>query len=160
MAVKRPLTPAQQQFGNKKAIGNKGGTPRKTSFPPDEMIELGKEMVEWVKINNPLHLSEWYTIHKMFLYEEWKCFIRMPEFRPYYEQALKLVGLQYLDRDSRIRDGISQRWQRVYFKDLKEEEDDEKDADAERKKGIAVNDHANLILLAKLAAEGKISQKD
>ncbi len=160
MAVKRPLTPAQQQFGNKNAIGNKGGTPRKTSFPPDEMIELGKEMVEWVKINNPLHLSEWYTIHKMFLYEEWKCFIRMPEFRPYYEQALKLVGLQYLDRDSRIRDGISQRWQRVYFKDLKEEEDDEKDADAERKKGIAVNDHANLILLAKLAAEGKISQKD
>lgn len=112
------------------------GRPRTTSLPPNEMIALGEEMLTWVKINKPLHLNEWYSIEKSFLYEEWKCFIRMEEFRPYYERALNLVGRQYLDKESRIRDGISQRWQRIYFRDLREQEDEDADADAQRKQKI------------------------
>lgn len=100
------------------------GRPREVSLSPEEMIELGKEMVEWVKINKPLHLSMWYTVEKMFTYNEWKQFKDKKEFHPYYEIALKLVGQQYLDKDSKINPSISQRWQRVYFKDLKEEEDE------------------------------------
>lgn len=101
------------------------GRPREVAFTPDEMIELGKEMIEWVKQNDPLHLSQWYTIEKDFTYNELKVFITCKEFFPYYEKALKLVGIKYLDGESkRVKEGISQRWQRVYFKDLKEEEDD------------------------------------
>lgn len=100
------------------------GRPRETSRPPEEMIALGEEMIQWVKEHPEiLHLSEWYTIHKGFIYNEWKVYIKCKEFYPYYEQALKLVGRKYLDKDSKVRDGISHRWQRVYFKDLKEEED-------------------------------------
>ena len=97
--------------------------PRTVSLTPEEMIALGKEMVSWVEVNKPLHLSQWYTIHKGFIYNEWKSFLQVNEFLPYYEQALKLVGMQYLDKNSNIREGVSQRWQRVYFKDIKEEED-------------------------------------
>lgn len=99
------------------------GRPRTVSLPKEEMIKLGKEMVKWVKENDPLHLSEWYTIEKGYTYNEWKTMHVAPEFFPYYEQALKIVGRKYLDKNSNIRDGISHRWLRVYFKDFKEEED-------------------------------------
>lgn len=101
-----------------------GGTPRTVSFDRDEMIALGEEMVKWVINKTPLHLSEWYTTEKMYTYNQWKTFIKRPEFIPYYEKALKIVGKQYLDKTSNVREGVSQRWQRVYFCDLKEEEDE------------------------------------
>jgi hypothetical protein len=93
------------------------------------MVALGKEMVDFVKQNQKtiLHLCEWYTIEKGYTYNEWKTFIQREEFIPYYEQALKIVGLKYVAKNSNVRDSISQRWQRVYFGDLKELED--KDAD-------------------------------
>jgi|SRR6185503_364925 len=111
------------------------GAPRTISFSPDEMIELGKEMVSYVTKNKKdiLHLSEWYTIEKGFTYNEWKTFIQKAEFVPYYEQALKIVGMKYVDKNSNVRDGISQRWQRVYFGDLKESEDADMDAEAARR---------------------------
>jgi len=104
------------------------GRPRTVSFSREEMIELGKEMLKWVEENQEdiLHLSEWYTIEKMFTYNEWKTFIQREEFIPYYEVCLRIVGKKYLDKNSDVRDSISQRWQRVYFKDLKEEENDDK----------------------------------
>jgi len=112
--------------GNQLSKGlTNSGRRRTVSFSEEEMIELGKEMVEWVKLNNPLHLSEWYTIEKMFLYHEWKTFKDRPEFMPYYEVALKLVGKHYINSNSDIHPSIAQRWQRVYFKDLKESEDEE-----------------------------------
>jgi hypothetical protein len=117
--------------------------PRKLSFSEKEMIALGEEMVAYVKKNkkNILHLCEWYTIEKGYTYNEWKNFIQKAEFFPYYEQALKIVGLKYVDKNSNVRDGISQRWQRVYFGDLKEEED--KDADAnELRKAAALKGNA------------------
>ena len=117
--------------GNQNALGNKGGAPRKTSFSEEEMIALGQEMILWVKKNNPIHLSQWYTIEKMFIYKEWKTFIQRVEFIPYYEQALKLVGMNYLD--GTIKERLAQRWQRVYFKDLKEEEDDTAEFNAKLK---------------------------
>lgn len=110
------------------------GCPRTTSFEPEEMIALGEEMIAWISINpDILHLSEWYTINKGFIYKEWKAFIQRPEFLPYYEKALKMVGRKYLDKESNVREGASQRWQRVYFPDLREEEEATKDADSQRK---------------------------
>lgn len=108
--------------------------PRNVAFPKEKIIELGEEMVQWVKQNNPLHLSQWYTIEKGFTYNEWKLIIQREEFFPYYEKALKLVGIQYLDKESRVNPSISQRWQRVYFKDLRDQEDADKEFEADLKK--------------------------
>lgn len=128
-------------IGNKNAVGNKGGCPRKTSFSKDEMIKLGEEMIEWIK-NHPniLHLSEWYTIEKGFIYNEWKCFIQRSEFIPFYEIALKLVGRKYLDKTSNVRESQAQRWSKVYFKDYYEHEaqvnQEQLDRELEHKKAI------------------------
>ena len=109
--------------------------PREFSYPPEKMIELGKEMVAYVKANKKsiLHLCEWYTIEKGYTYNEWKNFIAKAEFFPYYEQALKIVGLKYVDKNSNVRDKISDRWQRIYFGDLREGEDQDADANELRK---------------------------
>lgn len=101
-----------------------GGRPRTVTPPPEEMILLGEEMVSWVELNNPLHLSEWWSIEKFIVGKVWRNMIEAPEFSPYYERALRIIGKQYLDKTSNVREGVSQRWQRVYFKDLKEEEDE------------------------------------
>ncbi len=68
-----------------------GGRPRQFSFPPEQMIELGKEMVAYVKQNKNtiLHLCEWYTIEKGFTYNEWKNFIQKEVF-PIMSKPLKL----------------------------------------------------------------------
>jgi hypothetical protein len=106
------------------------GAPRTVSLPPEEMKKLGKEMIAWIEANNPFHLSEWYTIEKMFTYKQWKAMIQRPEFLPYYEKSLKMVGRRYLNGD--VNSSIANRWQRVYFNDLKEQEDTDLDAQAER----------------------------
>lgn len=107
------------------SIKNPVGRPRVTSFTTEEMIALGEEMLEWIKKNNPIHLSMWYTVEKGFIYKEWKAFLQIPEFLPYYEQALRLVGTQYLRKDSDVEPSLKQRWQRVYFKDVKDQEDED-----------------------------------
>lgn len=112
-----------------------GGRPRTVSFTEKEMIALGEDMVNFIKANQKtiLHLCEWYTIEKGFTYKEWKTFIQREEFIPYYEQALKIVGLKYVSKNSNVRDSISQRWQRIYFGDLREGEDADADAQELRK---------------------------
>jgi len=110
-----------------------GGRPRTVSFTEEEMIALGEEMVNWVRENKPIHLSVWYTQVKDFTDEQWDTFRKRPEFVHYYTKALKLVGYSYLDKDSSVDVRLKDRWQRVYFKDLKEQEDLDADAEAARK---------------------------
>lgn len=114
------------------------GRPRTLSFTPEEMVELGKEMLEWLENAEDLvHLSDWYTLHKKFTYNEWKSFIQRAEFLPYYENALKIVGRVYLKKDSPVEPSLKQRWQRVYYKDLREQEDQDKDDDIKRQTQLA-----------------------
>lgn len=115
------------------------GRPRTTSFPPDEMIKLGEEMVEWVKKNNPIHLSQWYTLEKGFIYNEWKKFIEKEEFRPYYEIAIRYTGIKYLN--GTIDKGIANRFLGVYFSDLRDYEHEE----VEHKATCAAKENQNLL---------------
>ena len=109
------------------------GRPRTVSLPPDQMVDLGIEMIDWILENEPLHLSQWYCIEKGYTDKEFDTMHVAPEFFPYYEKALKIIGLQYLCKHSDIEPSLKHRWQRVYFKDLKRQEDEDMDADAERK---------------------------
>lgn len=140
--------------------------PRTVSLPPEEMIELGKEMVAWVRQRKDtiLHLSEWYTIEKMFTYNQWKTFIACEEFFPYYEQALKIVGLKYLDKNSNVRDGISQRWQRSYFQDLTERENEDMKFESSLKmqeaaQGSAIDEERFQKVINQLASNRSSSEK-
>jgi hypothetical protein len=120
--------------------------PRVFAYSTAKMIELGQEMVEFVNenIEDILHLSEWYTIEKGYTYNEWKNFIQIAEFLPYYEQALKIIGRKYVNKNSNVRDKISDRWQRIYFPDLREQEDKDAD-DNELRKATALKSEARAI---------------
>lgn len=111
------------------------GRPRIIYPQDDELEALGQEMVDWVK-NTPdaLHLSEWYTCVKRIIYKDWKAIIQRDLFLPYYEEALRLMGKKYLQKNSEVEPNIKNRWQRVYFGDLRESEDADLDAEAARKK--------------------------
>jgi hypothetical protein len=114
------------------------GRPRTTSFSPEEMIELGKEMIQWLNDHpDTVHLSEFYTIHKGFIEREWKTMIERMEFTGYYEQALRMIGIKYLKEDTGIEPRIKDRWLRIYFGDLRRGEDADKDADMIRQKTVA-----------------------
>ena len=99
------------------------GAPRTVSLEPEDMIKLGEEMIEWVKENKPIHLSMWYTQEKSFTDKQWDTFTNREEFVPYYTKALRLVGYSYLDKNSDIDPRLKDRWQRVYFRDLRIQED-------------------------------------
>lgn len=135
--IKNPESPSEIK---RRAGGydiRKVGRPRITSLPPEEMIELGKEMIEFVsdRKNKVLHISEWYCINKGFLEAEFKKFIEKEEFRPYYEKAMRMISKRYLD--GTINPSIAQRWQRLYFSDLRDQENSDLDRAAERSKEIA-----------------------
>ena len=102
------------------------GCPRTVSPPPEQLKALGQEMVEWFETTKVdyLHVSDWYCLHKGFTDKAWETMTDRAEFVPYYNKALKLVGRKYLAKDSPIEPSLKQRWQRVYFKDLRKEEDD------------------------------------
>ncbi len=124
-----------------------GGRPRDVSFPPEQMIELGKEMVQWVKDNKPLHIKQWYSIQKMFTYNQWKTMQVCKEFFPYYEQALNIISIQYIDKTSNIRDSVSHRFLRAYFKDVREQEDEDADRETERKRSIENTKQTNFTIV-------------
>jgi hypothetical protein len=133
--------------------------PRTVSFEPNEMIALGKEMVQWVKENDPLHLSQWYCIHKGIKFSDWDTMTQRLEFIPYYEQAMRMIGVKYLDKNSNVREGISQRWQRLYFKDLKDDEDQTKVFESKLKSKENESLGENLKGIMDKVAKGEISQK-
>ena len=125
-----------------------GGRPRTVSPEPKEMIALGEEMINWLKLHpEALHLSEWYSLEKHYLFSEWDTMSKRPEFVPYYERAMFIIGKKYLDKTSNVREGASHRWQRLYFKDLRKLEDDDSNAEAARKKEIESPKNSNYTIV-------------
>lgn len=113
------------------------GRPRTVSYTPEKMVELGEEMINWVLENKPMHLSQWYHGAKRFVFKDWETMRKAPEFFMYYEQALSLVGLQYIEKNSNIEPNVKNRWLRVYFKDLRKREDEDLDAASDRAQKVA-----------------------
>ncbi len=134
-----------------------GGAPRTVSFPPDQMIQLGEEMLEWVEKNKPIHIKQWYSIVKMFTYNQWKTFISCEEFFPYYEKAISIISIRYINGD--INPSISQRFLKLYFKDVRDQEDHDLDAAMERSKKVegVKNDKYIVIANAALTAGSNVS---
>lgn len=117
------------------------GRPRTVTPPDDELIALGEEMIQWVMENNPAHLSMWWGGEKFFTFKVFKNICDHPIFSPYYEEALRLVGYNYILKGSDIEPNVKNRWLRLYFKDLRDQEDADLDAgvDRESKKAPLAN---------------------
>ena len=111
-----------------------GGRPRTTTPPPSDMIALGEEMIEFVSNpkNKVLSLSEFYTGIKGYTYNDWKIMYVAPEFAPYYERALRIIGKRYLD--GTVNPSIAQRYLRRYDAELREQEDADMKAKVELEK--------------------------
>lgn len=104
-----------------------GGRPRTTTPPPEEVIKLGEDLVQW--INEPCpdgqfrnRWCEWYAIKHNMIKEEWKLLLQKPEFRPYYEKAQAYLGSKWINGD--INHSIAHRFLRIYCPEVKDEEDE------------------------------------
>jgi len=89
-------------IGNQYAKGcTTSGTPRTTSPPKEEVIELGKKLVKWATEESKelrCRFCEWYTLEEIgMIKKEWKALVQLPEFRLYYERARAALGRRYLD---------------------------------------------------------------
>jgi len=121
-----------------KSKKNPVGAPRSTSPSKEELIKLGKDLVEWASEKTDekrTSFSFWYAIKHDFIQEEWKLFKQKEEFRPYYEKARALLANKI--HSDELEKGMAHRYIRLYDRDLAEEEDADKDADIQRKVNAA-----------------------
>ncbi len=103
----------------------KVGAPRTVTPEKDELIELGKELLEWAEDTSQelrYHLNQWYTLKHGFTKKEWDCMCDKPEFKAYHDQARVALAARYVD--SSIHPSIAQRFLRLYFPDLVKSEND------------------------------------
>ncbi len=144
--VKRKLTPAQQQFGNKNAVGADSGRPRTSSPPPEECVKLGKELVKWATEETKewrCLFQQWYSLEKGIRRKDWKNLILAPEFSPYYEKAQAALAKKAVD--GTIEKSFGHRYIRLYDKALIDEENEQAKHDANLKKEI-LNDTSDFIV--------------
>lgn len=101
------------------------GRPRTTTPPPKEVVKLGQEMVKWFKtepVRKKYHLNQWWSLEKEMLKSEWDALCQKDEFLAYYERARHIVAQRYIDGS--INPSIAQRFLRLYYPELKKDEDD------------------------------------
>jgi hypothetical protein len=98
-----------------------GGRPRKVP-ERDELIELGKDLVEWSKNPNSWRYPEWYT-QKGLIDTQWNAMILHDEFLDYYQTCRANLARRYID--GTINPSIAHRFLRHYVSEVKEEENEE-----------------------------------
>ncbi len=132
---------------------------RQRIYDPDKIAE---ELLEWVQDEESLNFVQFCADRGYLPGLIWRLDKESEEFSYAYAIAkMKLAERRerFLNADA-LNYGAYQRYQSHYDPFLKRSEADEKDEDAARRKGVVENEQANLFLLARLAADGKISQKD
>lgn len=104
-----------------------GGRPRTVTPAPEECIELGKELVLWATEKTPktekrVHLKQWWALIKSMTKKEWDNLCIKEEFRAYYEKAQVAIAIRYID--GTLNPAVANRFLRLYFPDLKQDEDE------------------------------------
>ncbi len=123
------------------------GRPR-TSIPEkEELIELGKDLVEWASLQTkkgePLRVRfcDWYT-DRGFIRKQWENFRDLKEFEWYYEKARSLMATRYVD--GTVNQSIAHRYLRMYDPELRDDENIDLDA-AEARKAKALKSESRAI---------------
>jgi len=147
------MAPTKNQMLEKR----KAGRPRE--YDPQKIAD---ELLEWSKDEESINIAQ-FCADRGYLPE---LIWRLEKESEDFSYAYTISRLKLAERRERLLNhdllnyGSWQRYQRGYDPFLAKEEDDKEDKDTLRKKGIADTEQMNLVLLAKLAAKGKISQKD
>lgn len=139
-----PLPPECMQKGHP-SYG--GGRPRTAIPGEEELIELGKHLIEWASTKQKkgeairVRFCDWYT-EMGFVRKQWEHMREKPEFQWYYERARTLLALRYID--GTVNQSIAHRYLRMYDPEVRDSED--KDADAnELRKASALKGEARAI---------------
>lgn len=135
----------------------KAGRPRE--YDVDVIIQ---EMIEWSKDDDSINFAG-FCADKGYLPELiWRLEKENQDFSDTYtlvKMRLAERRERYLNADA-LNYGSWQRYQGGYDPFLTKSEDEDKDKDAARKKGVVEQENANLCLIARMALEGSIRQKD
>lgn len=126
--------------GNQFAKGHGCGRPPDTS--DKELVELGKEMVEWFMDNPDAIFIQEFAIHKnlpvtkLFHWND-----QREIFRSYYERARAICGVRQVKgagKEHGLQHGIAQRFMTTYFTDVKRTEKELAQRDEVEKQPIIV----------------------
>lgn len=146
-------------LGNQYALNNKGGRPRECIPEKEELIELGKDLLEWASEKKKGELRcrwcEWYSRRHFFIRKQWKRMIDTEEFRPYYEAAQTFLADKWID--GTINQSIAQRYLRIYDPELKESEDVDAD-EKEARKAAALKSEARAVEETKQAVLAEVQR--
>lgn len=136
---------------------------RKVGHPREyDPLKMAEELLEWSQDEDSINFAQFCADRGYLPSLIWKLEKEFEDF----SYAYQITKLKLAERRERMLNanllnyGAYQRYQGGYDPFLTKAEDEEKDKDTTRRKGIVETEHANLFVLAKLAAEGKISQKD
>lgn len=132
---------------------------RERIYDPEKMAD---ELLEWVKDEESINFVQFCADRGYLPGLIWRLDNESEEFSYAYSIAkMKLAERRERFLNAEVLNyGAYQRYQSSYDPFLKKSESDEKDDDAARRKGIVENEQSNLIALARLCADGKISQQD
>jgi hypothetical protein len=123
------------------------GRPRSAIPEKDELIEIGKDLVQWaserVKKGDSIRVRycDWYT-DRGFIRKQWEHMREKPEFQWYYERARTILGLRYID--GTVNQSIAHRYLRIYDPELRDEENKDEN-DKELRKAAALKGEARAI---------------
>jgi hypothetical protein len=141
MPAKPPVPPK----GNKYALGcETSGRPRTTCPPPEELIKLGKELVQWATEETDelrCRFPQFYSLKKGILASVWDLIIDKPEFSLYYEQARIALSRRFIDGS--VNQSIAHRFLPIYIPEIRKMERKIKEEEVEDKKSILDHDHKN-----------------
>lgn len=135
----------------------KAGRPREY-----DAQKIADELLAWSKDEESINIAQFCADRGYLPGLIWRLEKESEEF----SFAYTITRLKLAERRERLMNnnllnyGAWQRYQRGYDPFLAKDEDDKENKDAARKKGIVETEQMNLFLLAKLAAEGKILQRD
>ena len=108
----------------------KVGRPRTAIPEHDELVELGKDLVEWASDQSEeakkecrWRFCDWYCIKQGFIKKQWNHMCEKPEFQAYHEQARTLLGTNYMNGS--VNASIAHRFLWKYVDDVKEGEKEE-----------------------------------
>lgn len=123
---------------------------------------VAKQILEWSADENSINIAQFCALNGYVPMLLW----RLERENDDFNYAYTIAKLRLAERRERLLNsnelnyGSFQRYQSCYDPFLDKFEEDKLDKEATRKKGIAQQEQTNLVLLAKLASQGKITQKD
>lgn len=123
--------------------------------------DVAAALIKWVKKEDSISLAAFCSEHKYLPDLIWRLEKSNNDFSEAYMIAKMTLAArrENMVNCDMLNYGAFNRYQHMYDPFLARMEENDKDKDAARRKGIVEAEQANLVTLAKMAAQGKISQK-